>query len=160
MKKLLITSMLLFCVHTGVQASWSEYSRSADGSSAISLSDVTLRVREIVDDPNSVSGTTRYSSDTIHTLVNTANRMFCINSRALETYATQQLVLNTTEYALPTNMLYIERVTLDIFDDRSIKNDADVDGSNSTCLLIAYKSPFLFLTSAVFLTLTSPKLYA
>lgn len=113
MKKLFALLILgtLFC-SVSAYGAWVEDSRST-ANSVITLSTVTLRVREIIDDPNSTNGTMRYSSSTIYGLINTAQRLMCVNTWALTSWATQTLSANTTEYALPSNCLSIERVTID-----------------------------------------------
>ena len=114
MKKISILAIFImlpsFCY-----SAWSEYDRGT-GNVDITLSTVTTRVRNIIDDPNSENGTIRYSSATIYDLINTANRMFCINTKSLQAFATQQLTAGTTEYLLPDDMLYLERVTLNRHD--------------------------------------------
>ena len=117
MKKFCATFLLvaLFCSAKSY-AAWSELSRDTSDAT-ITLSSVTTRVRTIIDDRNSTNGTIRYSSSTIYSLINNAQRMFCITSRALEANATDDLVAGTTEYSLPSDCLYLERVTLDINDN-------------------------------------------
>lgn len=107
----LIALLYLVFITSVVHGAWTQESRNTDNS-RITLSTVTLRVREMIDDPNSASGTVRYSSNTIYGLVNTAQRLMCINTMALTSWATQQLVADTTEYILPGDCLAIERVTI------------------------------------------------
>lgn len=115
MKKFHIVLIALLLYGVKGYSAWSEYSRPTTNAS-VTLSTITKRIRIIVDDVNSTNGTIRYSSATIYTMINNAQRMFCITTRALEAFATQQLTAGTTEYALPSNALYLERVTLDRFD--------------------------------------------
>ena len=112
MKKLFYALGIVLCFTSTSFSAWTEYDRGTSDVTT-TLGDVTNRVRIIVDDPNSTNGTVRYSSSTYYTLINTAQKLFCVNAKALTTSATQQLLANTTEYALPTNCLFIERLAID-----------------------------------------------
>jgi len=112
MRNLICTTIICLSAVV-VQAAWTESARST-ANSTITLSTVTTRVRTIIDDANSSTGSVRYSSATIYGLINTAQKMFCLNTRVLSTYATQSLVAGTTEYLLPSNCLYFEQITMDI----------------------------------------------
>lgn len=121
-----ITSVLCFLVSfvPFSYAAWSEYDRGT-GDVKVTLSSVTNRIRVIIDDPNSANGTVRYSSATIYDLINTASRLFCIQTQALTAYATQQItacstttfVFGANEYTLPDDILFLNRVTIDLQDD-------------------------------------------
>ena len=110
MKKILL---LVTCVFTYVNsyAAWSTSARSTSDMS-ITLSTVTTRVRTIVDDPYTTYGTMRYSSSTIYGFINDAQHRVFYATQLNETYAYQSLVSGTTEYALPSDCLFVERVTL------------------------------------------------
>lgn len=112
MKKLIYAIGIIAYFSSLSFSAWTEYDRGSSDVT-VTLGDVVNRVRQIIDDPNSPNGTVRYSSAPIYDLVNTAQAMFCINTRALEASATQQLLANTTEYALPVNYLFMDRVTID-----------------------------------------------
>ena len=112
---LLISAIVLFC-STVVQAAWTEFSRSTDGSE-VTMDTVTVRVRLMIDDPNTTTGTVRYSSSTLYEMINTAQKLMCVSALALEIYATQDLVDGTTEYLLPDNEIAISRVTINLDDD-------------------------------------------
>ena len=114
MKRLLIIG-LLFLIGNPIYAAWTEQTRDTSGIE-ITVSTVTTRVRQIIDDPWSTNGTVRYSSDTIQGIIDMGNKSICIQTRALTSWATQQLVAGTTEYALPSDCLYLERTTLNIQD--------------------------------------------
>ena len=115
MKRLILMSTLMFmCIQLGHTA-WTESSRATTGME-ITLSTITTRVRQIIDDPNSTYGTVRYSSATIYGLVDTGHKMLCIQTQALSVSATTQLTANTTTYTLPTNCMFIEKVTVDKLD--------------------------------------------
>lgn len=112
-KKLVLFCSALILLCSTCAYSWTEYDRSTSFTGTVTVDDVTTRVRRIVDDEYSLYGSVRYSSATIYEMVNVAHKMFCISSQALTTWATGQLTASTTEYALPDNCLFIERVTLD-----------------------------------------------
>jgi len=96
-------------------SAWSEQSRSASDIE-VTVDTVTTRARELIDDAYSQTGTVRYSSSTYYSLINQAHRLMAIKTGAMESYATQDLVGGTTEYALPTSCVFIKRVTIDIDD--------------------------------------------
>lgn len=112
MRKYILLSLLLSICSLSY-ASWTEQSRTVS-ESAVTVDDVTLRVRQIIDDPYTTYGTVRYSSSSLYNLVDQANKMFCLSTRALETSATNQLSIGTTEYMLPSNCMYLERVTMSV----------------------------------------------
>jgi hypothetical protein len=108
-KYILLSIMLIICSQS--YAAWTEQSRTVSDS-GVTMDDVVNRIRQIIDDPYTNYGTVRYSSATLYGLVNQANQVFCLQTRALETSATNQLALGTTEYALPSDCMYLERVTM------------------------------------------------
>lgn len=118
MKKLftLLTLIFSFC-SVSVFGAWTEFDRGSTDVT-VTLSSAVTRTRSIIDDEYSTTGTVRYSSATIYGLINSAQSMFCISTKALTTWATQQLVAGTTEYIRPDNCLFIERVTLNIPENR------------------------------------------
>jgi len=111
MKKCLMGLFLLF-VTSSVFGAWTEYSRDTSYSE-ITMSTVTTRVRVIIDDPLSTTGTVRYSTSTLYEMVNTAQKLMCVATLALDTWAEQDLTSGTTEYLLPANCIAIIRVTMD-----------------------------------------------
>lgn len=115
MKRFALMIFALF-ISANCFSAWTESTRDTDGT--VTLSSVTTRARSIIDDEYSVANTVRYSSSTLYNLINSAQSMFCISTRALTTSATCSLTADTTEYALPTNCLYIERITLNIQEQR------------------------------------------
>lgn len=114
MKKIIVLFIMLVVhfIGTNGYAAWTEFDRGTTGCS-ITLSSVTARVREIIDDPNSTNGTVRYSSATIYNLINTAQRLLCVNTLCLESYVYQALTANTTEYLIPSDCIAVTRVTID-----------------------------------------------
>jgi hypothetical protein len=114
MKKIFIT-LISVLLYTQVYAGWSEATRDTSGCS-VTLDTVTVRVRELLDDSYTATNTVRYSSATIYSLINTAQRIVAINTLCIETYATQTLTAGTTEYLLPSNCLAVSRVTMNSFD--------------------------------------------
>jgi hypothetical protein len=109
MKKLIFLLTLL--APALANAAWTTTTRSTSDM-AITLSTVTARVRTIIDDPYTTYGTVRYSSATIYGFINDAQHRVFYATQLNEAYAYQALVSGTTEYALPSDCLYIERVTL------------------------------------------------
>jgi hypothetical protein len=116
MKKLftLLTLGIVFC-SVSAYGAWTEISRST-ASSEVTMATVTARVRLMIDDPTSDTGTVRYSTATLYDMVNTAHKNMCVATLALETSATQSLVAGTTEYLLPSNEIAIARVTINLND--------------------------------------------
>jgi hypothetical protein len=112
MYKYIILTLLL-TITTSAFAAWSEQSRTVTDV-ATTVDDVIDRVREIIDDPYTNTGSVRYSTTTILNLVDKAHKVFCIQTEALTTSATMSFTLGTTDYALPTNCIYVERVAISV----------------------------------------------
>jgi len=109
-KTFALLALVLVC-SASVEAAWTTDTR-ATSDSVITLSSCTSRVRSIIDDPNTTSGTVRYSSATIHSLINVGQRIMAVNTMSIKSYATQSLTINTTEYLMPSDCIAIDRITL------------------------------------------------
>jgi hypothetical protein len=112
MRKYVFALLFLASIPNVVQAAWTQESRSTDDMT-VTLSTVVARARQLLDDPNSEYGTVRYSSSSYYVLINIAHKLLAVQTGALTTWATQQITAGTTEYALPADCVYLQRVLVD-----------------------------------------------
>lgn len=95
---------------------------------ALAFSDIRTEVRVRVKDANSTRQ--RYTDAKINALINEAQRDVINNTWAIRTSTSISLVAGTTYYTLPTDIIQIERVTLDrknISETTLIKLDGEND---------------------------------
>jgi len=108
-------ALFLVFICTPCFAAWTEQSRTATDVS-VTVDTVTVRVRQLIDDPYSATGAVRYSSSTIYSLINAGHQIMCLQTQALTTSATTTLTAGTTMYDLPSNCVFIDRITIDLLD--------------------------------------------
>lgn len=108
---LFLIFVFAFCCNAfcdAYSADFFEITKSTCGNKT--LSDIRTMVREKVKDPSNSFGGTRYTDTQINRYINLAQKEICINIGFLKATSTGTLTANTTEYYLPTNILFIERV--------------------------------------------------
>lgn len=108
---LFLMFMFVFCANAfcdAYSADFFEITKSTCGNKT--LSDIRTMVREKVKDPSNSFGGTRYTDAQVNRYINLTQKEICINTGFLKATSTGTLTANTTEYYLPTNMFFIERV--------------------------------------------------
>lgn len=99
---------------------------------AQTLSEIRTAVRRNVRDTSSTASLQRYSDTILTTFVNEAQRDVVMNTWIISKSTTITLVANTTYYSLPTDVINIQRVTVDFANlPEVLLEQQDADNGNT-----------------------------
>lgn len=125
-----------YCTYT---ANFYEVTKSTCGNNT--LLDIRTLIRDKVKDPSNSFGTTRYTDAQLNNFINMAQKEICINTGFLKATCTGALTAYTTEYYLPTNMLFIERVQYGNEDTLNETTMAQLDNDSNGWFSVDASSP-------------------